>query len=89
MSRPKFTAGYKSVFLLVDELLELMQKRGATRTDLARRLGVHRSTVARWFDSERLTVFNAAMIADALGGKLEIRVKAEGEITEQRVDGGA
>ncbi|WP_426734398.1 helix-turn-helix domain-containing protein [Myxococcus faecalis] len=71
MKRPKFTAGYSAAFRLVDGFLELLERRGMTRADLARRLDVKRSAVSRWFSPNRnLTVFTAAMIAEALGAEL-------------------
>lgn len=76
MSRPKFVAGYTAAYALVESLLELIERRGVSRTDLARLNGVDRSTVTKWLNPERnLTVFTAAMIANSLGGELEFRVK--------------
>ncbi|XXF77917.1 helix-turn-helix transcriptional regulator [Myxococcaceae bacterium GXIMD 01537] len=71
MRQAKYSAGYSAAFRLVEGFLELLEQRGMNRADLARRLGVKRSAVTKWFSPNRnLTVFTAAMIAEALGAEL-------------------
>ncbi|NRD50813.1 XRE family transcriptional regulator [Corallococcus sp. AB018] len=72
MKQAKYTAGYAAAFRLLDSFLGLLEQRGMKRTDLAKKLGVERSAVTRWLSPNRnLTVFTAAMIAEALGAELQ------------------
>jgi transcriptional regulator with XRE-family HTH domain len=74
MSRPAATVGYKAAFTLVERILELMERRKVSRAELARRVGVKRAAASKWFSPGRnLTVFTAAMIAEALGAEIQFR----------------
>lgn len=74
MSRPGATVGYKAAFTLVERILELMERRKVSRAELARRVGVKRAAASKWFSPGRnLTVFTAAMIAEALGAEIQFR----------------
>jgi NTP pyrophosphatase (non-canonical NTP hydrolase)/transcriptional regulator with XRE-family HTH domain len=72
---PEFTAGYEAAFGLVEGLLALMDTKKVTQAELATRTKKTASAVSKWFSPGRnLTVFTAAMIAKALGGKLRFEV---------------
>lgn len=84
MRRPKFVAGYKTALVLVETLLELMERRGVTRAELARLKNVDRSTVTKWLTPGRnLTVFTIADIADTLGADVEFHVRVRPQRSTQ------
>ena len=75
MKLPKLTVGFLAANRLIESIMELMSKKGVSQADLARERKSDPSTVSKWFSKGRnLTVFTAAMIADALDADLEIRV---------------
>ena len=84
MNRPKFVAGYKAALILVESLTKMMKETKVTRSDLARRLDVDRSAITKLLVPGRnLTVFKAAMMAEAMGGKLHIEVRPADEQPKQ------
>jgi transcriptional regulator with XRE-family HTH domain len=73
--QPKYTAGYRAVFRLIESFLDFMEKKDVSKAELARRTGVKRSSVTKWFSPGRnLTIFTAAMIAEALDAELRFLV---------------
>jgi transcriptional regulator with XRE-family HTH domain len=56
---------------------KMMKERKVTRAELARRMKVSRSEVTQMLQSSRnLTVAKMVQIADAIGCRLEIRIKS-------------
>ena len=75
MRRPRFTSGYEAAFGLIEDFLAVMETKNITKAELARRTGVKPPSVSKWFSPGRnLTVFTAAMIAEALGTHLRFKL---------------
>ncbi len=84
MTNRKNVTGYLTVFRVMEKLARVMEARGISRADLARRLEVQPPAVTRWFSPGRnLTIFTAAAIADALGSELRIEVVDKGSETRR------
>lgn len=71
----KMATGYEAAFKLIDALLIAMDRKGLTRSQLAKAMKKNRSTVTKWFSPTRnLTIYTAAQIAHALGAELRFEV---------------
>lgn len=67
--------GYRAVVAYLEDVLARMEQLGVKKSDLAVRLNLKRPAVSRLFEPGRnLTMFTAAMIAEALDARLEVKL---------------
>jgi transcriptional regulator with XRE-family HTH domain len=69
----------KRALLLENALHELRERRGASQTALAQRLGTSRPNVSRIEQEADIRLSTLARYVEALGGNLEIRARFEDE----------
>lgn len=75
MAKPKLTEGCLVSIRFLEELLEVMETKGCTKSDLARFLGVDRSRVTKILGVENMTVNTMVRLANAVGMRVEITLK--------------
>jgi hypothetical protein len=71
--------GYRAAVAYLEDVLARMEQLGVKKSDLAVRLNLKRQAVSRLFEPGRnLTMFTAAMIAEALDARLEVTLSPKG-----------
>ena len=65
--------------VIAEQLADVIEREGVTKTEMARRLGTSRSALDRLLDPDdpnlNLKVFTLAKVAEALGKRMEFRFK--------------
>ena len=76
-NKTRYTRGMSTnTQALIDELKEIARERGISISELARLSGVERAHLSRLLNGQSgVTIATAQIIAEALGGELDIHVR--------------
>jgi plasmid maintenance system antidote protein VapI len=75
MAKPKLTEGCLVSIRFLEQLLEVMEAKGLSKSDLARALGVDRSRITKVLGVENMTINTMVRLAEAVGMGVEVTMK--------------